>query len=40
MKLIVITPSRKHDHEITAIVSMFNAGLQTLHVRKNKLSTY
>jgi thiamine-phosphate pyrophosphorylase len=40
MKLIVITPSRKHEHEITAIVSMFNAGLQTLHVRKNKLSTY
>ncbi len=39
MKLVVITPSKKTETEIFAIVKMFEAGLDTLHVRKNRFST-
>ncbi len=39
MKLVVITQSQKSDTEIVAIIQMFEAGLETLHVRKNRFST-
>ena len=39
MKLVVITQSKKSDNEIQAIIQMFEAGLGTLHVRKNRFST-
>lgn len=39
MKLVVITPSKKSDNEIAAVIQMFEAGLDTLHVRKNRFST-
>ena len=39
MKLIVITPSRKHENEITTVINMFEAGLQNLHLRKNRFTT-
>lgn len=39
MKLIVITPSKKQDNEIASVINMFEAGLETLHVRKNRFST-
>ena len=39
MKLVVITQSQKSDNEIAAIIQMFEAGLETLHVRKNRFST-
>lgn len=39
MKLVVITQSQKSDNEILAITQMFEAGLETLHVRKNRFST-
>jgi len=39
MKLVVITQSQKSDIEIPAIIQMFEAGLDTLHVRKNRFST-
>jgi thiamine-phosphate pyrophosphorylase len=39
MKLIVITPSRKHENEITTVIKMFEAGLQSLHLRKNRFTT-
>jgi thiamine-phosphate pyrophosphorylase len=39
MKLIVITPSKKQDNEIGAVINMFEAGLDTLHIRKNRFST-
>jgi thiamine-phosphate pyrophosphorylase len=39
MKLVVITQSKKSDNEIASIVQMFEAGLDTLHVRKNRFST-
>lgn len=39
MKLVVITQSKKSDNEIAAIIQMFEAGLETLHVRKNRFST-
>lgn len=39
MKLVVITQSKKSDTEIAAIIQMFEAGLNTLHVRKNRFST-
>lgn len=39
MKLVVITDSKRNDTEIAAIVKMFEAGLETLHVRKSKFST-
>ena len=39
MKLVVITQSQKSDTEILAIIQMFEAGLETLHVRKNRFST-
>lgn len=39
MKLVVITQSQTSDNEIASIIQMFEAGLETLHVRKNRLST-
>ena len=39
MKIIVITPSGKNDNELAAVIQMFEAGLETLHVRKNRFST-
>jgi thiamine-phosphate pyrophosphorylase len=39
MKLVVITQSQKSDTEIANIKKMFEAGLETLHVRKNRFST-
>jgi thiamine-phosphate pyrophosphorylase len=39
MKIVVITPSGKSDNEIAAVIQMFEAGLGTLHVRKNRFST-
>lgn len=39
MKLVVITQSQKSDTEISNIIKMFEAGLETLHVRKNRFST-
>lgn len=39
MKLVVITQSQKSDNEIANIIQMFEAGLETLHVRKNRFST-
>jgi thiamine-phosphate pyrophosphorylase len=39
MKLVVITQSQKSESEIQAIIQMFEAGLETLHVRKNRFST-
>lgn len=39
MKLVVITQSQKSDNEIQSIIQMFEAGLETLHVRKNRFST-
>jgi thiamine-phosphate pyrophosphorylase len=39
MKLVVITPSKKLDTEISSVIQMFEAGLETLHVRKNYFST-
>ena len=39
MKIVVITPSKRSDNEIAAVIQMFEAGLSTLHVRKNRFST-
>ena len=39
MKLVVITPSIIQDNEILSVIQMFEAGLQTLHVRKTRLNT-
>lgn len=39
MKVVLITPSGKSDSEIAAVIQMFEAGLDTLHVRKNRYST-
>jgi thiamine-phosphate pyrophosphorylase len=39
MKVAVITPSKKDDNEISSVIQMFEAGLETLHVRKNRFST-
>jgi len=39
MKLVVITQSQKSESEIAAIIQMFEAGLNNLHVRKNRFST-
>lgn len=39
MKLVVITPSKREDNEIASVIQMFEAGLETLHVRKSRLST-
>ena len=39
MKLVVITPSKRLDTEIACVIQMFEAGLETLHVRKNHFST-
>ena len=39
MKVIVISPSKIKEEEITNLVKMFEAGLQTYHLRKPKFST-
>ena len=39
MHITVITPSGKSDNEIASVIHMFEAGLSTLHVRKNRFST-
>ncbi|MFO0322389.1 MAG: thiamine phosphate synthase [Bacteroidota bacterium] len=39
MKLVVITPSKIQDNEISTVINMFEAGLETLHIRKNGFST-
>jgi len=39
MKLVVITQSQKSDNEIASIIQMFEAGLNTFHIRKNRFST-
>lgn len=39
MKIVVITPSKKHDTEIIAITKMLEAGLDTVHVRKPTYTT-
>lgn len=39
MKVVLITPSGKSDNELASIIQMFEAGLGTLHVRKNRFST-
>ena len=39
MKIIVISPSKIRDNEINAVVQMFEAGLDTYHVRKPTFST-
>ncbi|MCF8424361.1 MAG: thiamine phosphate synthase [Bacteroidia bacterium] len=39
MKLVVITQSQKSETEIAAIIQMFESGLSTLHIRKNRFST-
>lgn len=39
MKLVVITDSKGNENEIPSIIQMFEAGLDTLHVRKNRFST-
>lgn len=39
MKLVVITDNKNSDTEINSIVQMFEAGLETLHLRKNRHST-
>lgn len=39
MKLVVITDNKRIDNEIASIIQMFEAGLETLHVRKNRFST-
>lgn len=39
MKIVVITPSKKDDNEIASVIQMFEAGLETLHVRKTRFST-
>ncbi len=39
MKLVVITDNKTSENEIESIVQMFEAGLMTLHVRKNRMST-
>lgn len=39
MKLVVITDNKNSDTEISSIIQMFEAGLDTLHLRKNRHST-
>jgi thiamine-phosphate pyrophosphorylase len=39
MKLVVITDNKNSDTEIYSIIQMFEAGLETLHLRKNRHST-
>lgn len=39
MKLVVITPSKLKENEISIIIKMFEAGLETLHVRKSRFAT-
>lgn len=39
MKLVVITQSKTSENELSSITKMFEAGLETLHVRKPHFST-
>lgn len=39
MKLVVITPSRKNENEVENVIKMFEAGLNTLHLRKTHFTT-
>ncbi len=39
MKLIIISPSDRYDSELPYLLSMFEQGLQTYHLRKIKFST-
>jgi thiamine-phosphate pyrophosphorylase len=39
MKVVVITPSKRDDNEVASVIQMFEAGLETLHVRKTRFST-
>lgn len=39
MKLVVITDNKRSESEIPSIIQMFEAGLDTLHLRKNRMST-
>ncbi|MEO8760094.1 MAG: thiamine phosphate synthase, partial [Bacteroidia bacterium] len=39
MKVIVISPSKKRENEIKNVIQMFEAGLDSYHVRKPTFST-
>ena len=39
MKIIVISPSKTKEFEIECVIGMFEAGLETFHLRKPKFST-
>ncbi len=39
MKLVVITDSKNLENELAAVIQMLEAGLDTLHIRKNRYST-
>lgn len=39
MKLVVITDSKNTENEIASVIQMFEAGLDTLHLRKTRFST-
>lgn len=39
MKLVVITDSKRLENEIASVIQMFEAGLDTLHLRKTRFST-
>ena len=39
MKLIVITPAKTTEHELSDIIAMLENGLSTLHIRKPKFTT-
>ena len=39
MKLVLISPSERKDSEISFLLSMFEQGLPTYHIRKTKFST-
>ena len=39
MKVIVISPSKNRENEIKAVIQMFEAGLDTYHIRKPTFNT-
>jgi len=39
MKIVLISPSKKHEDEAIVVTSLFEAGLGTYHIRKPKQST-
>lgn len=39
MKIVVITPSKKNDVEISSLIKMLEAGLDTVHIRKPSYTT-